>query len=319
MVKAPEIEDAFLNTLKDHTAGNPQKEDVIWTDLSCSEILERLMELGIVVGRRIVRRLFKKHNYKKRKIIRRLAIGKTSNRNEQFENIAKLKEEYKGNGNPIISCDTKKKEFIGDLFRAGAVYSKAEIASYDHDFPHLAKGIAIPYGILDIETNIAYINIGTSKDTAKFACDSIKKWWLEIGQYQYPNATSILILIDGGGSNSSRHYVFKEALQNLVNEIGIEIRIAHYPPYASKWNPIEHRLFPHITRAMQGSLLKSHLMVKELLEKTTTKKGLKVIASIATEIYETGLGVAEGFKKNMKIAFDTYLGRWNYRVIPMKN
>ena len=305
--------------MKDHTAGNPQKEEIIWTDLSCIEILDRMKELGIVVGRRIIRRLFRKHNYKKRKIIKRLAIGKTLNRNEQFENISKLKQEYKDNGNPVVSCDTKKKELIGDLFRSGTVYSKTEIEAYDHDFPHLAKGTAIPYGIYDLDKNTAYINIGTSKDTGPFACDSIKKWWLEIGQYQYLNATSILILIDGGGSNSSRHYVFKEALQKLVDEIGIEIRIAHYPPYASKWNPIEHRLFPHITRAMQGALLKSHLMVKELLEKTKTKTGLKVIASIANEIYETGLKVTKGFKKNMKIIFDEYLGRWNYRAVPMKN
>ena len=122
--------------------------------------------------------------------------------------------------------------------------------------------------------------------------------------------------MDGGGSNSSRHYVFKEALQNLVTEIGVEIRIAHYPPYTSKWNPIEHRLFPHITRAMQGVILKSHLMVKELLEKTKTTTGLTVIASIADKIYTTGKGYAEGFKKNMKIKFDEYLGKWNYRAVP---
>jgi hypothetical protein len=139
-----------------------------------------------------------------------------------------------------------------------------------------------------------------------------------MGQYDYPNVTSILMLMDGGGSNSSRHYVFKEALQNLVDEIGVEVRIAHYPPYTSKWNPIEHRLFPHITRAMQGVLLKSHLMVKELLEKTKTTTGLKIVASIADKIYTTGKGYAEGFKENMKIKFDDYLGKWNYTAVPIQ-
>lgn len=318
LAKDPKIEENFLTILKDHTAGDPQKEEVIWTDLSCTEIMERLKIQGIVVGRRIIKILLKKHEYKKRKIMKRLSIGETSCRNEQFENIARLKQEYKENGNPVISCDTKKKEWIGDLFRSGVVYSKSEIAAFDHDFPHLAKGKAIPYGIYDLTKNSAYICIGTSHDTSEFVCDSIKKWWIETGQRDYPNVTSILTLMDGGGSNSSRHYVFKEALQNLANEIGVEIRIAHYPPYTSKWNPIEHRLFPHITRAMQGVILKSHLMVKELLEKTKTTTGLKVIVSIADKIYVTGKGYAEGFKKNMKIKFDEYLGKWNYRAVPMQ-
>lgn len=178
------------------------------------------------------------------------------------------------------------------------------------------KGKAIPYGIYDINKNSAYICIGTSHDTSEFVCDSIKEWWFEVGQYEYPSASSILILMDGGGSNPARHYVFKEALQKLADELGIEIRIAHYPPYTSKWNPIEHRLFPHITRAMQGILLTSHLMVKELLEKTKTKTGIKVIATITNKIYSTGKGYAKGFKENMKIKFDDYLGKWNYRAIP---
>lgn len=304
--------------LKDHTAGDPQKEDVIWTDLSNTEIRERLKNTGIVVGKRVVKRLLDKHHYKKRKIQKRRSTGQVSNRNEQFENISKFRKEYSASENPIISIDTKKKEFIGDLHRAGAAYSKEEIRSYDHDFPTLAKGVAIPHGIYDVKKNKAHINIGTSYETSEFACDSLKKWWLEKGRYDYPNATSILMLMDGGGSNSSRRYLFKEGLQNLANEIGIEIRVAHYPPYTSKWNPIEHRLFPHITRSMQGVLLKDHNMVKELLEKTTTQKGLKVSASIMHRIYEKGKKVTKGFKETMKIIFDEFLGKWNYRAVPMQ-
>jgi hypothetical protein len=251
--------------LKDHTAGDPQKEEVIWTDLSKTEIREGLKRAGITVGNRIVNRLLHKHGYKRRKIQRRRSPGQVSNRNEQFENISKLRKQYSASQNPIISIDTKKKEFIGDLHRSGSAYSKEEIVSYDHDFPILAKGVAIPHGIYDIKKNTAHINIGTSYETSEFACDSLKKWWFEKGQGEYPNASSILMLMDGGGSNSSRRYLFKEGLEKLANEIGIEIRIAHYPPYSSKWNPIEHRLFPHITRSMQGVLLKDHNMVKELI------------------------------------------------------
>jgi len=165
-------------------------------------------------------------------------------------------------------------------------------------------------------TNRAFVNIGTSKDTSEFACDSIKRWWTDEGCTQYPNATSILILADGGGSNSSRHYIFKEDLQKLVDEIGIEIRMAHYPPYTSKWNPVEHRVFPHITRAMQGIILKSYDTVKKLIDRTSTETGLKVCANIIEQKYETGRKYATDFKKNMRIIFDDYLGRWNYRAIP---
>jgi hypothetical protein len=218
--------------------------------------------------------------------------------------------------NPIVSVDAKKRELIGDLFRAGEVYSKEEVASYDHDFPYLASGVAIPHGIFDLKQNKAHINIGTSHETSEFACDSLKKWWDEHGKLDYPNATSILMLMDGGGSNSSRRYVFKEGLENLANEIGIEIRIAHYPPYTSKWNPIEHRLFPHVTRSMQGVILKDHKMVQQLIEKTQTKTGLSVSVSIMDKVYELGKKARDGFKESMKIVFDEVLGRWNYRAIP---
>ena len=176
----------------------------------------------------------------------------------------------------------------------------------------------IPYTIYDIAKNTGFVNIGTSKDTSEFACDSIKQWWNKIGKLQYPDTSSILILADGGGSNSSRHYIFKEDLQKLVNEIGIEIRMAHFPPYTSKWNPVEHKVFPHITRSLKGVILRNYEFVKELIENTNTKTGLKIIAEITNKIYKTGRKYAKGFKENMKIIADDYLGKWNYRAIPEK-
>ena len=131
----------------------------------------------------------------------------------------------------------------------------------DHDFPSLAEGVAIPHSIYDLERNEAYVNIGISRDTSEFACDSIRHWWNTYGKHYYPNATSIFMLMDGGGSNSSRHYLFKQDLQAVADEIGIEIRIAHFPPYTSKWNPIEHRVFPHTTRSLQGVVLNTHQLV----------------------------------------------------------
>lgn len=149
-------------------------------------------------------------------------------------------------------------------------------------------------------------------------CDSLEQWWLEIGKVSYPDATSILILADGGGSNSSRHYIFKENLQKLANKIKIELRMAHYPPYTSKWNPIEHRVFPHITRAVKGILLGSHSFYKKLIEGVKTKNGLKIIASITKNIYAHGKKYSQEFKENIPILFDDQLGKWNYRARPQE-
>lgn len=187
---------------------------------------------------------------------------------------------------------------------------------FDHDFSSFSDGVIIPHGIYDLKLNEGYITLGTSKDTSEFSCECIKDWWDNVGKYNYPNANSILILADGGGSNSSRHYIFKHDLQQLVNDIGVEIRIAHYPPYTSKYNPIEHRMFCHVTRACQGVVFDTIEIVKELMEKTSTKTGLSVLVSIKDKIYETGRKVTDKFKKNMKIVFDDFLGKWNYRAIP---
>jgi len=210
----------------------------------------------------------------------------------------------------------QKKELIGNLFRDGKIYTFETVEVFDHDFPTLAEGVGVPHTLYGIERNEAYVTIGTSRDTSEFACDSIRNWWYNYGINHYSDATSILMLMDGGGSNSSRHYIFKQDLQALVEEIGIEIRIAHYPPYTSKWNPIEHRVFPHITRSLQGVILTTHQLMKELIEKTTTKTGLKVVACIVNKVYKTGRKVAKGFKESMRIVFDEKMRAWNYVAIP---
>lgn len=207
---------------------------------------------------------------------------------------------------------------IGNLFREGRIYTSETIEVFDHDFPSLAEGVAVPHTLYDIGRNEAYVSIGTSRDTSEFACDSIRHWWNTYGKQHYPNATSILMLMDGGGSNSSRHYLFKQDLQAVADEIGVEIRIAHFPPYTSKWNPVEHRVFPHITRSMQGVVLSTHQLAKELIEKTTTTAGLKVFASIFNKVYETGRKVATGFKESMRIVFDEHLRLWNYVAAPKR-
>ena len=292
----PDLDEKFLDVIRNYTAGDPMDEKIRWTNLTHQQIADKLKEVGVEISRKIVKKLFKKHGYKKRKAQKSLSTGSSKDRNEQFENIALLRAIYKALGNPIISIDTKKKELLGNLYRDGFLYTLDVQKVFDHDFPHLADGIIIPHGLYDVLKNKAFVNIGTSKDTSEFACDSIREWWYNQGKYDYPNASSILILCDAGGSNSYRHYIFKEDLQKLVDEIGIEIRIAHYPSYASKWNPIEHKLFCHITRSLKGVILKSYDIVKELIESTSTKTGLTVTANLMKKTYKIGRKYAEDFK-----------------------
>jgi len=312
-----DIDAQFLNVLKDHTAGDPMDEKIVWTDLTPPEIAKKLeQDHQVKVSKSVVNKLLKKHNYRRRKAQKKKTMKSVAYRNEQFINIKALVAEFRASGSPIISFDTKKKENLGNFYRAGHLYTKEELHAYDHDFNSFAEGVIIPHGIYDLQHNLGYIHIGTSKDTSQFACDCLRSWWLDHGRFLYPNATAILALCDGGGSNGSRHSIFKEDLQQLADELGVEIRIAHYPPYCSKYNPIEHRLFPHVTRACQGVLFTSVNLVKQLIEKTTTSKGLKVFVKIIETIYQTGRKVADNFKQTMRIVLDDFLPAWNYRAIP---
>ena len=315
-----DIDEKFDEVLHDHTAGDPMDETVRWTNLTLKEIVKALREEhGIQVSKWVVRKLLKKHGYRRRKAQKKqTAKDDIPNRDEQFKNIAQLKAKCIADGNPVISMDTKKKEHLGNLYRDGHLYTLEELQTFDHDFPSLAEGIIIPHSIYDLQLNTGYIQLGTSHDTSEFACDSLRHWWYNYGREQYPDATYILVLCDGGGSNSSRYYIFKQELQELADEIGVEIRIAHYPPYCSKYNPIEHRLFPHVTRACQGVIFTSVELVKELMERTHTETGLRVFVHIIDGVYEVGRKVADGFKENMRIVFDDFLPKWNYRAVPLQ-
>lgn len=313
----PDIDQQFLDVLKDHTAGDPMDERVVWTDLTPQDIAGLLVKHHQVrVSKSVVRKLLHKHKYRRRQAQKKQTLKSVAHRNEQFTRIAELQAEFQAAGNPIISFDTKKKEYLGNFYRDGHLYTLAELHTYDHDFNSEADGIIIPHGIYDLQRNLGYLHLGISKDTSEFVCDCIRAWWYQHGRADYPQATAILGLCDGGGSHSARQYIFKEDLQKLADELGIEIRIAHYPPYCSKYNPIEHRLFPHVTRACQGVIFTSLALVKELMEKTRTSKGLKVVVDIIEKVYQTGRKAAEDFKTNMRIIFDEFLPQWNYRALP---
>ena len=292
------------------------RTDVKWTNLSRRKISRRLGELGTPASKRVVSDLLWKEGYRRRKAQKKRTMGQHADRNAQFEKIAKLKQEYLEAGQPVISIDTKKKELLGNFFRPGVTDAEQPVIVNDHDFTSKGNGTLIPHGIYDMAKNRGHLHLNTSHDTTELACDSIELWWREQGRHDHPLATELLVFCDGGGSNSASQYVFKEDLQALANRLDLRIRVAHYPPYCSKYNPIEHRLFPHVTRACQGVVFETAEIAKHYLEKTETTTGLSVVVRFLTKVYQTGRRYAKHFKKTMTIKFDEHLPKWNYTAIP---
>jgi hypothetical protein len=313
---SPQVVENFLQVLRDHTAGDPMNADVKWTNLSRRQIAQRMTDLGTPVSRRVVSQLLRKHGYRRRKTQKKKTMGSHPDRNAQFEKIARLKQEYLAAGDPVLSIDTKKKELLGNFHRAGEVETQEPIHTNDHDFVSMGDGWLIPHGLYDVGRNEGFVNLNTSHDTSEMACDSIATWWEKHGRLRYPGGKRLLLLCDGGGSNSASKYLFKEDLQKLANRLGLEIRVAHYPPYCSKYNPIEHRMFAHVSRACRGVVFHTLETARHYIAKTETTTGLKVVVGVLKKVYETGRKYAEGFKETMKIVFDDVLPKWNYTARP---
>lgn len=260
------------------------REGVLWTNLSLRELSQRLMDKGTPASRRTIRRLLRKWKLGRRTARKKKTMGHHPDRNAQFENIARLRQEYQAAGDPVISIDTKKKELLGHFHRAGPTYTQQTVETFDHDFASAGQGKLIPHGVYDPSRDQASIHLNTSHDTGELCCDSIALWWQEHGQAAYPQAKRLLILCDGGGSNSATQYLFTEDLQGLASRLGLELRVAHYPPYCSKHNPIEHRVFPHITRACQGVIFHTVEIAKQFIERAKTRTGLRVTVSLLDKI-----------------------------------
>lgn len=292
------------------------REGVKWTNLSRRQIARRLRGRGVRAGKNVVSRWLKAHGYHRRKAQKKRTLGQHADRNAQFENIARLKQAYLAAGKPVISIDTKKKELLGNFYREGVTDAQEPTTVNDHDYPGFSQGKLIPHGIYDLARNEAALHLNTSHDTSELACESLRLWWREQGQATYPGADELLVLCDGGGSNSAAQYLFKQDLQALANRPNLRIRIAHYPPYCSKYNPIEHRLFPHVTRACRGVPLETVDTARHYMQKTETTTGLKVVVRIIKGVFATGRQYAKDFKDNMTIQFDDLLPKWNYTAIP---
>ena len=306
----------FLDVVKHRTAGDPQDQEVFWTHYSVKEIREQMSERGFPVSRYDVANLMKTFGFKRRSLAKTRSPKKVENRNDQFEKIAKLKEFFLSEGYPVLSLDTKKKELLGDFHRSGTYFGTKTQHVYDHDFPSYAEGKVIPHGIYDVGHNKGYLSLGISRDTSEFVCDNVEYFWKNSLQWEYPTTEWVLFLCDSGGSNNCRHYIFKEDLYNLAQRLQINIMVAHYPTYCSKYNPIEHRLFPHIHQKWKGVVFKDIQIVKERAAKTTTKTGLSVEVVINEREYATKRQCRDQFKNNISdyLFFDQELPKWNYSV-----
>ena len=290
----------------------------LWTNLSLRRMAAELIQRGFRVSVPVVVQLLRKHRFGRRKALKKRSFKHHPHSDRQFQNISRLRALFEQAGNPIFSVDTKKKELIGDLFRAGHTYTQKTVETLDHDFPSLATGVIYPHCIYDLARNHGHINLGISHDTSEFACDSLAIAWERYGRLQYPQATSLLLLCDGGGSNAASRFVFKYYLEKLADRLGLEIRVAHYPPHKSKYNPIEHRFLPHVTRACQGVIFISVETALEKMSQTRTNQGLTTTVHLLEGEYPTGQKAPKNYKKNMRIVFDDELPAWNYRAIPTK-
>ena len=318
MTPGSDVEENLKSLIKTRTAGDPDDERIMFTDLTPTRLEEELTAMETPASDDLIRQWMEEHKLRLRKIRKVLPGGESPDRDAQFRKIAQLIEEYESGGNPYFSVDTKAKEFLGQLFRKGRVRCSKAFEAFDHDFPSWADGVIIPHGIFDPLRNRGHINIGLSRDTTQFACDSLRWYWNRIGWQCYPDADSMLLLCDCGGSNSASKYIFKHDLQAVANSIGMKIRVAHYPSYCSKYNPIERRFFPHVSRVCTGMLFDALETVVDLIRKASTSTGLKTTVNVIRRLYETGRKATDEIKQHIRatIDFDAFLPKWNYTLTP---
>ncbi len=302
--------------MRHDTAGDPMS-GIKWTRRTTRNISEQLATLGIAASKSTVSRLLKQMDFRLRVNRKQIASTKNPDRNQQFLHIAQQKERFAAQDLPIISVDSKKKELIGNFKNTGAKWDRHPLLVKDHDFRSEATALVTPYGIYDTRANRGSVFLGTSHDTPAFAVDAISEWWLQEGRQRYPGATELFILADGGGSNGSRCRAWKKAIQDTICiPWGLTVTVSHYPPGASKWNPIEHRLFSQISRNWAGEPLTDLDKALHFIRTTTTKPGLAVTAQLIAANYDKGIKVTAKEMRLLNLVRHGTLGRWNYTLHP---
>jgi hypothetical protein len=319
--KLIETDPTLLSDLKDlvepATRGDPEAP-LLWTSRSVRNLADALCAMGHRVGHNVVANLFRQLNYSLQSNRKTREGTHNPDRDAQFVYINTQMKAVLADGRPAISVDTKKKELVGDFKNAGReLRPKGEPEPVRvHDFKIPELGRAAPYGVYDIAGNTGWVSVGIDHDTASFAVNAIRRWWLEMGQARYPEAKTLLITADCGGSNGARVRLWKWELQNLADELGLTITVCHLPPGTSKWNKIEHRLFSFITQNWRGKPLVSHEVIVQLIASTTTRTGLNVKCGIDPNQYPSGIKISDAEMATINFKPHEFHGEWNYSIAP---
>ena len=318
--------------MKYETAGDPMGS-LKWTRKTTQKIAAELKSVGIEVSKTSVGNILKKLGYSLRTNIKNISSGgklvtkdEREKRNSQFKYINETRDRFNRKNNPALSVDTKKKEMIGNFKNPGTRYKRQADLTNDHDFLTYAKGKAALYGVYDQKENNGFVSIGmflkegnsiSSGDTPEFAVESIERWWRYQGCQTYKNSNEILILADSGGSNGHLSHMWKVKLQEILcDKHGFKVTVCHYPPGASKWNPIEHRLFSEISKNWQGTPLVDYETVYKYTTSTKTSTGLQTNAVMVGKKYQKGLKASKEDLKKINIQRHELNPSWNYTLCP---
>jgi Rhodopirellula transposase DDE domain len=304
--------------LADSTAGDPVS-GLRWTHRSLIKLQGALRRRGFKASPPTIARLMHDRHYSLRTCRKTKAGTRHKDRDRQFRYLVRMRKLYRARGWPVISVDTKKKEWVGDFKNPGRCWRREDREVLDHDFPRWATGRAILYGIYDLACDDGLVVVGTSHETPSFAVAAIRRWWKEVGRWRYAGARRLLIEADSGGANSATKWEWKVALQRLADEFGLIITVTHFPSGASKWNPIDHRMFSLISANWAGEPLVSYEVILAYIRGARSTKGFHCRACLDETDYPTGYRATPEEKARVRLKPRRVLPRWNYTIWPHRN
>jgi len=310
----PKLLEVLRKLVEDDTRGDPERV-LLWTAKSARRLADELAERGHPVGFRTVPRLLRKLGYSLQSARKTLEGRQHPDRDAQFRHVNATVAAAVAARQPAISIDTKKKELVGEFKNGGREWHLEGRAPKvnTYDFPSMAEGKAIPYGVYDIAHDTGFVSVGIDRDTAQFSVAAIRAWWQQLGSERYPDATSLTITADCGGSNGNRTRLWKTELQRLADDTGLQITVCHFPPGTSKWNKVEHRLFSFISKNWRGRPLTSYAVVINSIGATTTRTGLEVFARLDDSEYPK-IDVTDAQLAAVNLTRDPFHPEWNYTI-----
>jgi len=315
--REPGLSEALDRLIDPVTRGHPES-GLRWTSKSGAKLAEALREMGHEVVDRTVLRLLKAKGYSLQANKKAREGAQHPDRDAQFQHINETVVAAIAAGEPVISIDAKKRELVGDFKAVGREFEPKgrPVEVRGHDFKDKQLGHAIPYGIYDMTTDEGWVSVGITSDTAQFAVNTIISWWEHLGRERYPDARTLTITADSGGSNNPRTRLWRHELQRVADTTGLQVRVCHFPPGTSKWNKIEHRLFSFVSLNWRGKPLESLEIIINLIAATKTNTGLKVYASLDERTYERGIDITDDQLAAVNITRHAFHGDWNYTINP---